>query len=354
MSTQDDEDAFAREQRNLRFAGVGRLYSTSAQDSDDDIPPHLQVVNRLTQATVVVVGLGGVGSWAAEALCRSGIGNLVLIDLDDICISNTNRQMHAMTSTIGKMKIDEMAKRFRDINPQCNVTLIHDFVSPENADDILTSIPNLTACLDAIDGTRGKSSLIAACARHRIPVVTCGGSAGRTDPCAFVCDDLSRVNGDPLLTTCRKNLRKFYGFEAGLPAHALRKKMVDGKKVSRPPKWNIPAVISTEPQKDLPKGEDASSLRRCDGALGTGVFVTGTSGFGKFLDTLISSCFILSCSFILTTWSVFFLLIWHWIVAAGQIVSMIASGKMLIPRNYKGNLPRPSKKRSEQHIFAVE
>jgi tRNA A37 threonylcarbamoyladenosine dehydratase len=131
---------------------------------------HLQVVDRLAQATVVVVGLGGVGSWSAEALCRSGIGNLVLIDLDDICISNTNRQMHAMSSTVGKFKIDEMARRFKDINPDCNITLIHDFVSADNVDGFLTSIPGVTACLDAIDGTKGKSALIAACARHQIPV----------------------------------------------------------------------------------------------------------------------------------------------------------------------------------------
>jgi tRNA A37 threonylcarbamoyladenosine dehydratase len=159
----------ATEQRNLRFAGVGRLYTPPPSD-DSMENSHLQVVDRLAQATVVVVGLGGVGSWSAEALCRSGIGNLVLIDLDDICISNTNRQMHAMSSTVGKFKIDEMARRFKDINPDCNITLIHDFVSADNVDGFLTSISGVTACLDAIDGTKGKSALIAACARHQIPV----------------------------------------------------------------------------------------------------------------------------------------------------------------------------------------
>ena len=78
---------------------------------------------------MAIVGLGGVGSWAAEALCRSGVGNLVLIDMDDICISNTNRQLHTLSSTVGKFKIQEMEKRLLDINPQCNVTLIYDFVS---------------------------------------------------------------------------------------------------------------------------------------------------------------------------------------------------------------------------------
>jgi tRNA A37 threonylcarbamoyladenosine dehydratase len=112
--------------------------------------------------------------------------------------------------------------------------------------------------------------------------VTCGGSAGRTDPCAFVCDDLSRAKGDPLLSACRKSLRKLYGFEGGTTLKNKKGKM------NRPPrKWNIPAIYSIEPQKALPEGSDASSLRRCDGALGTGVFVTGTAGFGTFHSSVV-------------------------------------------------------------------
>lgn len=300
VQIQEENNDETIEQRNLRFAGIGRLYSTNNDSSSDD---YLKVVDRMTKATVIVVGLGGVGSWAAEALCRSGVGSLVLIDLDDICISNTNRQLHAMSGSVGKFKIDEMANRFHNINPDCNVTLIHDFVSPENVDEILSTVQNVSACLDAIDGTRGKASLIAACARHSIPIVTCGGSAGRTDPSAFVVDDLSRASGDPLLSACRRNLRKLYGFEAGV---SLKNK--EGKMNKPPRKWNIRAVFSTEPQKSLPQGSDASSLRRCDGALGTGCFVTGTSGF----------------------------------VAAGEIVSMIAQDKLVLPRSFEGNKPRIS------------
>jgi tRNA A37 threonylcarbamoyladenosine dehydratase len=207
-----------------------RLYTSppsSSKKKDKEVAqdPHLQVVERFSRATVVVVGLGGVGSWAAEALCRSGIGSLVLIDLDDICISNTNRQLHALSSTVGKMKIDEMKRRLNDINPDCNITLIHDFVSPDNVDDIVTSIPNLTACLDAIDGTKGKASIIAACSRYGIPIVTCGGSAGRTDPTKFVCEDLTRAMGDKLLASCRKDLRKLYGFEEGASFGELQRKI---------------------------------------------------------------------------------------------------------------------------------
>jgi tRNA A37 threonylcarbamoyladenosine dehydratase len=112
--------------------------------------------------------------------------------------------------------------------------------------------------------------------------VTCGGSAGRTDPCALVCVDLTRAKGDPLLRECRKSLRKLYGFEGG---KTLKNKK--GKMNKPPQKWNIIAVYSTEPQKALPEDNDASSLRRCDGPLGTAVFVTGTSGFGTFHSSVV-------------------------------------------------------------------
>ena len=103
-----------------------RLYANKQQT---ETPNKETILSRLSSATVAVIGLGGVGSWSAEALVRSGIGNIILIDLDDICISNSNRQLHAMTSTVGKMKIEEIERRLVDINPKVNVTLIHDFVS---------------------------------------------------------------------------------------------------------------------------------------------------------------------------------------------------------------------------------
>lgn len=310
---------FLIEQRNLRFSGVGRLFTTTTTTTSDpnsttlehQQQPHLQVIDRLSTATVLVVGLGGVGSWAAEAICRSGVGTIILIDLDDICISNTNRQLHALSSTIGRMKIDEMKNRLMDINPDCNIELLYDFVSPDNIDEILQGLPNITACLDAIDGTKAKVSLIAACARYGIPIVTCGGSAGRTDPTKFVCKDLTKVEGDPLLSACRKDLRKLYGYEEGLSFN-------DRKNQKPPRKWNIQAVYSTERQKSLPQGtSDVSSLRRCDGALGTACFVTGTSGF----------------------------------VAAGEVISQIASNNLLIPRRFSGNKPRTSINKEIPSLF---
>ena len=321
---------FLEEDEKLRFGGVARLYSAggaaagsggentadlvkiqstatttaaaaaaaaaAAIDAIDD--DSWTILQRLQTATVAVFGLGGVGSWSAEALCRSGIGNLILVDLDDICVSNTNRQLHALSSTVGNMKIDEMKRRLQDINPTCNVTLIHDFVSEDNAHDLLQFRDNNnlpTAVLDAIDGSKEKSALLAACVDLKIPVVTVGGAAGRKDPTQIFCRDLTHVSGDKLLATCRKNLRKCYGFGQGLSFRERK------KKTQKLRKWNIACVYSAEEQKSLPDGRsdsDTSSLRRCDSALGTACFVTGTFGF----------------------------------VAAARVVNMIAENKLTLPR----------------------
>mmetsp|Transcript_37106 Transcript_37106/g.89945 ORF Transcript_37106/g.89945 Transcript_37106/m.89945 type:complete len:522 (+) Transcript_37106:65-1630(+) len=330
----DDDDCY--EQRNLRFGGLGRLYSDYStktvknhkvdvqdEESTEDRsgikearpspPPHIEIVDRLSRSVVAVVGLGGVGSWAAEALCRSGVGHLVLVDLDDICISNTNRQLHTTTNSVGTFKIDEMERRLKSINPDVQITLVHDFVSPTNVDDILLfqtsdnidgeqkdEALKLTACLDAIDGHRQKSTLIASCARNGIPVVTCGGSAGRTDPTRLVVEDITRVLTDPLISSCRRILRRQYGFEQGISTKIKAK----SKPRKTPRKWNIPCVVSKEPQRQVSEKEDeenggsSSSLRRCDGALGTASFVTGTAGF----------------------------------IAAGLIVDMIAKDRFVVPR----------------------
>mmetsp|Transcript_10049 Transcript_10049/g.28577 ORF Transcript_10049/g.28577 Transcript_10049/m.28577 type:complete len:392 (-) Transcript_10049:115-1290(-) len=283
-------------QRNLRFAGVGRLYTGKEDYADsknnNDATPHLNIVDRLSSSTVLVIGLGGVGSWAAEALCRSAIGSLVLVDLDDICISNTNRQLHATSSTVGKMKIDEMKRRLHDINPACNVTLIHDFISDENIGDILDSIPDITASLDAIDNAEAKAALISACVDRKIPVLTCGGSAGRTDPTKITHGDLTRVSGDRLLASCRRVLRKTHGFADGVKFREMA-----AKRCKPPTKWRVEAIYSTEPSKVVPD-DGTSSFRRCDGALGTACFVTGSFGF----------------------------------IAASRIIEMIVSEKLLIPR----------------------
>lgn len=251
-----------------------RLYS----NKDKTITPDI-VLDRLSSATVAVVGLGGVGSWAAESLCRSGVGNLILIDLDDICISNTNRQLHATNSAVGKMKIDVMKTRLLDINPRCNVTLIHDFVTVDNANTIVQSMmPQLTVCIDAIDGMYEKTALILECVNHGIPIVTCGGAAGRIDPTQIVLNDLTNVSEDRLLFQVRKTLRQQHGFpKVLLPAKGMKKKS------PRVRKWRIPAVYSTEVQQKVVQGveesdDSTSSFRSCDGALGTACSITSTYG----------------------------------------------------------------------------
>jgi tRNA A37 threonylcarbamoyladenosine dehydratase len=286
------------EDRRLRFGGIGRLYEQGeparidgdGASSPTDTEPAEVILRRLKAATVAVVGLGGIGSWAAEALCRSAVGNLVLIDLDDICISNMNRQVHAMSSTVGAMKIDEMKRRLKDINPDCNITLIHDFISVDNVLEIIGK-QDLTALVDAIDGGTEKAALLAACADLAIPVVTCGGTAGRKDPTKILCGDINRISGDKLVGACRKYLRKDYGFD---PFHEQLK----GRKRK---KWYIDCVYSTEESKQLPRESELSSFRLCDGALGTACFVTGTAGF----------------------------------VAAARIVDMIAEDHFVPPRKWK-------------------
>lgn len=196
---QSDEDL----QRQLRFGGVGRLFGASVDEQQ-------LALNRLRQSVVTVIGLGGVGSWAAEALCRSGVGNIILIDLDDICISNTNRQIHTLSSTIGRMKVDAVRNRLVDIHPHCIVNCIHDFVSEGNLKEIFAELlsQNVTMILDAIDGGAEKAALLAACVEHGVPVVTCGGAAGRMDPTKIVYGDLTEVTSDKLLRTVRKTLRQ--------------------------------------------------------------------------------------------------------------------------------------------------
>lgn len=301
VNNEETEKRAIEEMNNMfRFGGLDSLYSTrscvskSHNDDDEEENESISPLDRLQKSTVVVVGLGGVGSWAAEALCRSGIGHLVLVDLDDICMSNTNRQMHTSSSTVGKFKIDVLAERFRDINPLCHVTCIHDFVSVENVHDILDQIQNttqaimddrgarrggITAVLDAIDGSKAKSALLAACVDASLPVVTCGGAAGYLDPTRIVCDDLTRVMDDKLLTSCRTNLRKYHNFPPGLPFPQQEKTK----------RWNIPAVYSTEnldktmdpssSSLSLQSSDSSSSLSECDSSVGSACFVTGTFGF---------------------------------------------------------------------------
>jgi tRNA A37 threonylcarbamoyladenosine dehydratase len=233
-----------------RFGGVSRLYG-------DEGAGHLQA------AHVCVVGIGGVGSWSAEALARTGVGQITLVDLDMVAESNTNRQIHALGEIYGKAKVDAMAERIRAINPACQVKCIEDFVTPENVSQMLDQ--DFSVVIDAIDQVRAKAAMIAFCRRRKLPIVVAGAAGGQIDPTRVMVSDLSLTVQDPLLAKVRSLLRREYGFAPG------------GKK-----KFGVPAVYSTEPLRypsnpascDAPPGPSGLN---CAG-FGSSVCVTAVFG----------------------------------------------------------------------------
>ncbi|HWS75795.1 MAG TPA: ThiF family adenylyltransferase [Quisquiliibacterium sp.] len=184
-----------------RFGGVSRLLGAGA-------------LARLQASHFVVVGVGGVGSWAAEALARSGAGALTLIDMDHVAESNINRQVHALEATLGAAKGEAMRERIAGIWRGCRVTLVDDFVTAENAAALL---PDDAIVVDAIDQPRAKAAMIALCRRRGQPLVVCGGAGAVTDGLGLKRADLALVRGDPLLASVRARLRREHGFprEAG-------------------------------------------------------------------------------------------------------------------------------------------
>jgi tRNA A37 threonylcarbamoyladenosine dehydratase len=191
----DDID-FAR-----RFGGTGRLYGAAA-------------LERFRHAHVVVVGVGGVGSWIVEALARSAIGQLTLIDLDNVSESNINRQIQAMSNTIGQAKIVALAERIALINPFCKVNLVEDFISADNLQQMLGG-PGIDYVVDAIDSVKDKAAVIAYCREHQLPLIVIGGAGGQIDPTQIAVRDLARTEQEPLLKMVRKRLRNSYGFPRG-------------------------------------------------------------------------------------------------------------------------------------------
>jgi len=179
-----------------RFGGMARLYGDG-------------VVAALSEAHACVIGIGGVGSWAAEALARSGVGRLTLIDLDHVAESNINRQAHALEHTLGQAKVLAMRERIHAINPQARVEVVDDFVTPDNAYALLR---DFDVVLDAIDSVRAKVATILACRRVGIPVIVSGGAGGKVDPACIRVDDLARTTQDPLLSRVRRQLRTEHGF----------------------------------------------------------------------------------------------------------------------------------------------
>jgi tRNA A37 threonylcarbamoyladenosine dehydratase len=233
-----------------RFAGTRRLYGETAFE-------------RFKMAHVCIVGIGGVGSWAAEALARSAVGRITLIDLDMVAESNVNRQIHALGEAFGKAKTSAMTERILAINPGCLVTEIEDFVTKDNLASMLDR--KFDYVIDAIDQAQTKAAMIDWCKSHDVPLITAGGAGGQIDPTRIEITDLSRTVQDPLLAKVRVILRKEYGFTRDL------------KK-----KFGIPAVFSSEPLRypdNGPSCEQEPSLTglHCAG-YGSSVCVTAPFG----------------------------------------------------------------------------
>lgn len=240
----------------LRFGGIERLYGVTG-------------ANFIQQAHFCVIGIGGVGSWVAEALARNGIGEITLIDLDDICITNTNRQIHAMADTIGESKVEVMAQRIKQINPECIVHEIEDFITQENLQELITS--KFDYVIDAIDSVKIKTSLIAHCKRQKLPIITVGGAGGQIDPTKIAITDLSKTYQDPLLAKVKNQLRRDFNF----PRNIKRKFAID-------------AVFSTEqlkyPTNDgsvcHAKQQNNGAMRLdCSGGFGAATHVTASFAF---------------------------------------------------------------------------
>jgi tRNA A37 threonylcarbamoyladenosine dehydratase len=232
-----------------RFGGIERLYGAGS-------------LARLAAAHACVIGIGGVGSWAAEALARSGVGKLTLIDLDHVAESNVNRQVHALEDTLGQAKVQAMKERIARINPDCRVACVEEFVTPEN---VAALLPACDAVLDCIDQVRAKAALVDHCRRLKIPLVTTGGAGGRVDPTQIRIDDLARTTQDALASKLRARLRKEYGFPRD-----VRKKFA------------VPCVFSAE-QIRRPQNQacdlDEAGLHGLNCA-GYGSSLAVTAGFG--------------------------------------------------------------------------
>ena len=254
---------------NARFAGVDRLYGRGS-------------VARLQQRHVCVVGLGGVGSWAVEALARSGVGRMTLVDADEVCLSNTNRQLHALEGQYGRGKAEVLAERCRAINPALAVEVVPQFLLPSNLAELLDRGYDLV--LDACESFRSKGELIAWCRRRKLPIVVVGSAGGRTDPTQVRLRDLSRTEHDALLALVRKKLRAEFNFPKNKDRY-----------------FGVPAVYSLEnvryPQADgsvcgtrPALGPDAALKLDCGAGLGAATHVTGAFAFaavGKALELLL-------------------------------------------------------------------
>jgi tRNA A37 threonylcarbamoyladenosine dehydratase len=247
----------SRDEYRRRFGGVERLYGRQASE-------------WVRSMRVCVIGLGGVGSWAVEALARSGVGRLLLIDFDEIAASNVNRQLHALTSTLGQKKTSALLQRIGEINPDCQVDVVDDFITDRNLFDCLPAHAGIDYVIDAIDSIKFKAALIYYCKRNKIPVITTGAAGGLTDPTQIMIKDLTRTFNDPLAAKVRSQLRTRHGY-------------------TRNPKryFGVECVFSAQqqvyPREDGSIGHQKPGIHGvhldCSMGYGSASFVTGAMGF---------------------------------------------------------------------------
>lgn len=241
---------------SARFGGLERLLGGGS-------------LEKLAAAHVCVVGVGGVGSWTVEALARSGIGALTLVDLDDVCVTNINRQLSALDGTIGRPKVEVLAERVREINPECHVTVRTEFFTETSADEILEAA-KFGYVVDAIDSLKNKCLLVVKCVGKRIPLVVSGGAGGRSDPSQIKTDDLAFTTRDQLLRDVRKRLRQRFGFSRDLKKPFGVRAVYSTEPAMFP--WSD-GTVCTEPE----AGSDAAI--NCEAGMGTACFLTGAFGF---------------------------------------------------------------------------
>lgn len=268
MSAATATDAFSSDYRD-RFGGLARLYGASA-------------LERLQGARVGVVGVGGVGSWTVEGLARSGIGTLTLIDLDDVCVTNVNRQLPALDGQIGRPKVEVLAERVRLINPGCRIEAVSEFFTAATADRLLA--PGYDVVVDAIDRMSHKALLIASCRARGVPVLTIGGAGGRRDPTQVRVGDIGEA-GDELLRLVRKKLRRDHGYASGAHRGITRMGLRAVWSTEAPVYPWADGSCATEP-------EPGSNLTLdCESGFGTAAFVTGVFGLvaaGEVVRLLLS------------------------------------------------------------------
>lgn len=226
-----------------RFGGVARLYGKAG-------------LARLREARVCVAGVGGVGSWVVEALARSAVGHLTLVDLDNVAESNINRQLHALTDTLGMAKVTALTQRIAQINPYCKVVEVEDFLTEDNLEAVLGA--GFDYVIDAVDDVRAKTAMIAWCRKQGVPLITIGGAGGQIDPTRIEIRDLARTEQEPLLAKVRKRLRAQHGFPRGEKS-----------------RFGIEAVFSTEPLR-YPEAASENGVS-CD----VGVAGLNCAGFGS-------------------------------------------------------------------------